>query len=42
MPARPWPKGEREAVADEAERLLAFLAPEATTRDIRFDERQAS
>ena len=42
MPARPWASGERDAVADEAERLLAFLAPEATTRDIRFDERPAS
>jgi hypothetical protein len=38
MPAMPFPKGEREAVADEASRLLAFLAPDAT-QDIRFDER---
>jgi hypothetical protein len=35
MPARPYGPGEREAVGEEAERLLAFLAPEAT-RDIRF------
>ncbi len=35
MPARPYGPGQREAVADEAERLLAFLAPEATG-DIRF------
>jgi Winged helix DNA-binding domain len=38
MPARPYEPGQREAVADEAERLLAFLAPEAT-RDIRFQDR---
>jgi hypothetical protein len=38
MPARPFSSGDREAVADEAARLLAFLAPEAT-RDIRFEER---
>jgi len=37
MPARPYGPGQREAVADEAERLLAFLAPE-TTRDIRFQD----
>ena len=38
MPARPFATGEREAVADEAARLLAFLAPDAT-RDVRFEER---
>jgi hypothetical protein len=41
MPARPWSGGEREAVADEAERLLTFLTPAAQTRDIRFDEQSA-
>jgi hypothetical protein len=35
MPARPYGPGQREAVADEAERLLEFLAPEAM-RDVRF------
>lgn len=39
MPARPFSSGDREAVAEEAIRLLAFLAPEAVDRDIRFDER---
>ncbi len=39
MPARPWSTGDREAVGDEAARLLAFLAPEAADRDVRFDER---
>jgi hypothetical protein len=38
MPARPFASGEREAVADEAARLLAFLAPEATP-DVRFEDR---
>lgn len=38
MPARPFAAGERAAVADEAARLLAFLAPEAAP-DVRFDER---
>jgi hypothetical protein len=35
MPARPYEPGQREAVVDEAERLLEFLAPEAK-RDIAF------
>lgn len=39
MPARPWSSGDRQAVADEAERLLTFLAPEIANREIRFDER---
>jgi len=30
------PNHERRAVSDEAERLLAFAAPDATQRDIRF------
>jgi hypothetical protein len=38
MPARPFSGEDREAVADEATRLLAFLAPEAADRDIRFQE----
>jgi winged helix DNA-binding protein len=42
MPARPWSSGEREAVADEAERLLTFLVPDAADRGVRFDERPAS
>ena len=36
MPARALSAGDREAVGDEAERLLAFLAPEAS-RDVRFE-----
>jgi hypothetical protein len=35
MPARPYGRGDREAVAEEAARLLAFLAPEAT-HEVRF------
>jgi Winged helix DNA-binding domain len=42
MPARPWLNGDREAVAEEAVRLLAFLAPAAAHREIRFDERPAA
>ncbi len=38
MPGRPFGGGDRAAVADEAARLLAFLAPEAPP-DVRFDER---
>jgi hypothetical protein len=37
MPARPYEPGQREAVAEEAERLLEFLAPEAI-RDVTFQE----
>ena len=37
MPARPWSSGDREAVAEEGARLLAFLAPDATP-DVRFGE----
>ena len=36
MPARPWSSGERDAVADEAGRLLEFLAPGAA-HDVRFE-----
>ncbi len=39
MPARPLSPGDREAVADEALRLLAFLAAGAASRDVRFEER---
>lgn len=39
MPGRPFSKRDRTAVADEAERLLGFLAPESDTRSVRFDER---
>lgn len=35
MPARPYASGEREAVAEEATRLLEFLAPDAT-RSVEF------
>ena len=37
MPARPYGRGELEAVAEEATRLLEFLAPEAT-RAVEFGE----
>jgi hypothetical protein len=37
MPARPYRSGDREAVAEEATRLLEFLAPEAT-RAVEFRE----
>jgi hypothetical protein len=32
----PLGKADRTAVADEGARLLAFLAPDATRREIRF------
>jgi hypothetical protein len=35
IPARPFASGDRDAVAEEGERLLAFLAPDAV-RDIRL------
>jgi hypothetical protein len=37
MPARPYERGDREAVAEEATRLLEFLAPDAT-RAVEFRE----
>ncbi len=40
MPARPWPGGQRDAVADEAARLLEFLAPGAVP-DVRFEDNAA-
>jgi hypothetical protein len=36
MPARPWAGDERDAVADEAGRLLEFLTPGAV-HDVRFE-----
>jgi hypothetical protein len=35
-PLKPLPKPDRLAVSDEGERLLQFVAAEATTRDLRF------
>jgi hypothetical protein len=35
-PARPLSRGVRAAVGEEARRLLAFLAPEARRRGVRF------
>ena len=37
IPLRPLTPAERTEVSEEADRLLGFLAAEATTRDIRFD-----
>ena len=36
-PFRPLAPADRLAVGEEAERLLAFLAPEAASRDVRFE-----
>ena len=35
-PGRPLKRAEREGLADEGERLLAFLTPENSAREIRF------
>jgi hypothetical protein len=36
-PFRPLPPADRQAVAEEADRMLAFLTPDAETRDVRFE-----
>jgi hypothetical protein len=35
-PFRPLPPADRQAVAGEADRMLAFLTPDAESRDVRF------
>ena len=37
IPAVPLSASDRDAVAEEAEGLLAFLAADAGDRDVRFD-----
>ena len=36
-PFRPLAPADRLAVGEEAERLVTFLAPDATSRDVRFE-----